>query len=157
MTGYLIFMINLPKFCAFSLSKVNAFWKFGVDFWKFGVLKNERNEAKMAKSEAKKVGKVAQNHHKCAIFGPFVTSFLAHRPSKLVRNAHFSLQNAPEFWTFYPSEFVDILNTHLDKQHLLFNNELRRMERMERMARIIRIALIATRSNSSNSLNSLFI
>ena len=111
MVDYLVFILVLPKFGDFLFSKVNAFWKFGVDFWKFGVLKTERNEAKKAKSEAKKVEKVAQKHRKCAIFGPPVTCFHAHRPSKIVQNVHFSLQNASEFWTFWSGKLVEILNT----------------------------------------------
>ena len=77
------------KFGAFSLSKVNAFWKFGVDFWKFGVLKNERNEAK-------KMQKSCTEPSFCAIFAPFATFFRPRQPMEIAQNAHFSLQNAPK-------------------------------------------------------------
>ena len=48
--------------------KVNAFWKFGVDFWKFGVLTKTRKGAKLAQKTCTKVGRVCKTSSFAARF-----------------------------------------------------------------------------------------
>ena len=70
---------GVPRF-----SKVNAFWKFGVDFWKFGVLTETRKVAKIEQKTCTKAGPMCKFSPSAAGF------FIGRRLSKARKRPFFT-------------------------------------------------------------------